>query len=439
MKGTYAIILVAVVVLVRLALRRRRRRGPSGASTTHVTTSESAREGTHNVVALVCEREIRQRVRGRMFRVATVVILLGVGAAIVIPSLRHSHTPTERVGVVGTLGADSRARVAATAASLGVKLHVTSLATRAAATAALDAGTIDVAILNGDSLLVKSPLAPASTSGATQFVRGVAVALGVARAQSAAGLSARQIAMLSQATPLAITSVHAGKSGHAADPTSIVGVILIFIMLSQYLGWILVGVMEEKSSRIVEVLLSTVRPIQVVTGKVLGIGLVAFAQAGIILAWALILARIVGSNLIHGTAPWALASILVWLVLGYSFYCWIYAAAGSMVERQDQAQTLAFPLTLPLIFGYVISLTTASSGNAAGWFKVFAYIPFTAPFAMPTLVGLGEATWWQFSAAVAIDVVCTVALARGAAVVYRRAILRTGSRVKIRELRAHSH
>ena len=58
---------------------------------------------------------------------------------------------------------------------------------------------------------------------------------------------------------------------------------------------------------------------------------------------------------------------------------------------------------------------------------------------MSTLVGLGEATWWQFSAAVAIDVVCTIALARGAAVVYRRAILRTGRRVKIRELRAHSH
>ncbi|MDE3082085.1 MAG: ABC transporter permease [Acidobacteriota bacterium] len=431
MKGAYVIALVAAVALVRLGLRRRRQLVRP--------QSHATREGTHNVVALVCEREIRQRVRGRMFRVATVLILLGVGAAIVIPSLNRGHAATERVGVVGSLDATSRERVAATAASVGLTLRVTSMASLPAATLALDNGVIDVAIVNGDSLRVKNPLSPTSTSSATQFVRGVAVALGVARAQSAAGLSPSQIATLSQATPLAITSVHPGKSGHAVDPTSIIGVILIFVMLSQYLGWILVGVMEEKSSRIVEVLLATVRPIQVVTGKVLGIGVVAFAQAGIILVWALVLAQVVGSNLIHGTAPWALVSILIWLVLGYSFYCWIYAAAGSMVERQDQAQTLAFPLTLPLIFGYVISLTAASSGTAAGWFKIFAYVPFTAPFAMPTLVGLGEVTWWQFSAAVAIDVLCTIAIARGAALVYRRAILRTGSRVKIRELRAARH
>ena len=174
-----------------------------------------------------------------MFRVETVVILLEVGAAIDIPSLNRAHTPTDRVGVVGSLDAGAHARV-------GVTLRVTSIA--------------------------------------TQFVRGVAIALGVARAESAAGLSPRQIAKLSRARPLSITSVHPDKSGRAADPTSFVGVILIFIMPSQYLGWILVGAMEEKSNRIVKVLLSTVRPIQVVTGKVLGIDLVAFALAGIILA-----------------------------------------------------------------------------------------------------------------------------------------------------------
>ena len=425
MKALYVIIVVALVAVIRLARRRRTPR----------SRSRSSREGTTNVVALVCAREIRQRVRGRIFRVATVVILLGVGAAIVIPTLHHGHTPTEHVGVVGALDASARSRVVASATSVGAKVRFSELADKRAASTALNAGRIDVALVNGDSLLVKDPLSPTSTSLATQFVRTVSVALGVAKAQSRAGLTESQIATLAQATPLKIASVHAGKSSRGPDPTTLIGIILIFIMLSQYLGWILVGVMEEKSSRVVEVLLATVRPLQVITGKVLGIGLVAFAQAGVIVAFALVLARVVGSNLIHGTAPWVLVSVLVWLVLGYTFYCWIYAAAGSMVERQDQAQTLAFPLTLPMIFGYVISLTAVSSGSAATWFKVFAYVPFTAPFAMPALVGMGEATWWQFSAAVAIDLVCTVAIARGAATIYRRAILRTGSRVKLRELR----
>ena len=60
-----------------------------------------------------------------------------------------------------------------------------------------------------------------------------------------------------------------------------------------------------------------------------------------------------------------LSPALVWLVLGYAFYCWVYAAAGSMAERQDQVQSLALPLSIPIMFGYIFSLTTASSGNAS--------------------------------------------------------------------------
>jgi ABC-2 type transport system permease protein len=167
---------------------------------------------------------------------------------------------------------------------------------------------------------------------------------------------------------------------------------------------------------------------------VIGIGAVAFSQAGLIVAFALLLAQGVGSSLLHGTSPWVLLGSLVWLFLGYAFYCWVYAAAGSMVERQDQAQTLAFPLSLPIIFAYIYSLTEASANGANLFFKVLAYLPPTAPFAMPTLVGKGLATWWQFSISVGIDLVCTVLLARGAAYVYRRAILRTGGRVHLRDL-----
>jgi ABC-2 type transport system permease protein len=205
-------------------------------------------------------------------------------------------------------------------------------------------------------------------------------------------------------------------------------------MLSQYNTWILVGVMEEKSSRVIEVLLAAVRPIRLLTGKVLGIGLVALAQASVIVIFALLLAKSVGSDLLHGTAPMVLLSTLVWLILGYAFYCWVYAAGGSLVERQDQVQSLALPLSLPIIFGYVMALTAAASGNASPFFKVLGYLPPTAPFAMPVLVGLGEVAWWQFFISAAISVVCTVGVARLAAVIYRRAILRTGGRVKLRAL-----
>ena len=94
---------------------------------------------------------------------------------------------------------------------------------------------------------------------------------------------------------------------------------------------------------------------------------------------------------------------MLWLVLGYAFYCWVYAAAGSTAERQDQVQTLALPLSLPIIIAYVYSITVASSGNPSLFFKVLAYLPPTAPFAMPVLVGLSLVTWWQFVASVLIS------------------------------------
>ena len=164
----------------------------------------------------------------------------------------------------------------------------------------------------------------------------------------------------------------------------------------------------------------------------------AFGQAALVVAVALVLGAAVGSDLLHGSAPLVLASTLVWLVLGYSFYCWVYAAAGSTVERQDQIQSLALPLSLPIIFGYIIAITAASTGDASPLLKVLAYLPPTAPFAMPILVGLSAVTWWQFLSSMAISIVCTVGVARLATSIYRRAILRTGRRVRLREVFARA-
>jgi ABC-2 type transport system permease protein len=193
--------------------------------------------------------------------------------------------------------------------------------------------------------------------------------------------------------------------------------------------------MEEKSSRVVEVLLSAVRPLQLLAGKVIGIGVVVFTQAAIVAAFALLLGRAVGSDLLHGTAPLVLASALLWLVLGYAFYSWIYAAAGSMAERQDQVQSLAIPLALPSIASYIITITVVGQGAAPpAWFDALGYVPLTAPFAMTGLVGLDAVAWWQFALSAALSAVSVVLTAKLAAGVYRRAVLRTGRRVRLREV-----
>jgi ABC-2 type transport system permease protein len=271
------------------------------------------------------------------------------------------------------------------------------------------------------------------TSSTAQLARAASRILGMDAAFSAAGLSAVQAAQVANPKPLPVTSLRPATKG-APKATSEIGLILVFVMLTQYNAWTLTGVMEEKSSRVVEVLLAAVRPIELLAGKVLGIGLVALAQAALIVAFTIALAKAVGSDLLHGTVPVVLVSTLVWLVLGYAFYCWVYAAAGSMAERQDQAQSLAFPLSLPIIFGYIMALSVAGSGSPSTLFEVLAYLPPTAPFAVPVLVSLGRITVWGFAASAVISVVGTIGVARLATSIYRRAILRTGRRVRLRDV-----
>ena len=385
---------------------------------------------------LVAQREILERVRGRIFKVGTLLILLGVAAAIVIPKIHGSTTTApQRVGVVGqgTPAVTQVVRYSGERAQTPVQIVPEQSV--ADAKAALRSGKLDLAIVDGDRIVVNEPLPADGQSSTSTLVEVLAPELGLLHAYQAAGLSPDQIGQVAHARAVPVQSLQGSSKTGVIKGTSVIGVVLIFLMLTQYNTWILIGVMQEKASRVVEVLLATVRPLELLGGKVLGIGLVAMGQAALIVAEAFILSKAVGSDLLHGTGPVLILSDLLWLVLGYAFYCWVYAAAGSTAERQDQVQTLALPLSLPIIIGYVYSITVASSGNPSLLFKVLAYLPPTAPFAMPVLVGLGQVAWWQFLASVVLSLAGTAAVAWFAAGIYRRAVLRSGQRVSLRDLR----
>jgi ABC-2 type transport system permease protein len=364
------------------------------------------------------------------------LILLGVAAAIVIPKIHSSSiTAAQRVGVVGQVTAGITEVVKYSGEQAQTPVQIVPEQSVADAEAALRSGQLDLAIVDGDRIVVNEPLSGKSESSTSTLVQVLAPELGVLHAYQAAGLSPDQIGQVAHARAVPVQSLHAGSRRGVIKSTSVIGVVLIFLMLTQYNTWILIGVMQEKASRVVEVLLATLRPLELLGGKVLGIGLVAMGQAALIVAEAFILSKAVGSDLLHGTGPVLILSDLLWLVLGYAFYCWVYAAAGSTAERQDQVQTLALPLSLPIIIGYVYSITVASSGNPSLLFKVLAYLPPTAPFAMPVLVSLDLVSWWQFLASVVLSIAGTAVVAWFAAGIYRRAVLRSGQRVSLRDLR----
>jgi len=435
---------VLVVLIAIAVLRRRRLPGFRARFSPGTMLMQRDRRGTPSGsgkllplpgdVGLVAARELRERLRSRAFRIGTLLILAVIAAAIVIPAVRGSKASVQRVGVVGVLSAPLRAALTDDGGAAGTTVTLVPEATRAAAESDLRGGEINLAIIDGQQVVTDKPVTADTTSATAKLADAVARTVGTANAVQAAGLTSAQAAALATARSLPLTSLQPAGPGTAQRTTSLIGLVLVFFLLIQYNTWTLIGVLEEKSSRVVEVLLATVPATRLLAGKVLGIGLAVFLQVGLAVVVALALAHAENSDVLHGTSTLSIAATLVWLVLGYAFYSWVYAAAGAMANRQDQVQSLAFPLGLPVIFGYLMAFTTATSGNASLFFHVLAYLPPTAPFAMPVLVGLGAVSWWQFTASAIISVVCTVGVARGAASIYRRAILQTGRRVRLREV-----
>ncbi|HWE65308.1 MAG TPA: ABC transporter permease [Acidimicrobiales bacterium] len=459
MKFIPIILVIAVVATIRISLFRRRRRAqgapsptqtgsteqlaPAGSGPVSPTTRSARRASNFSArfgdVGIIAMREITERVRGRIFRVGTLVILVAVAAAIIIPTLHHSNsnsTTKQEVGVVGRLSPTFRQVVTAAGKSNKDEVQFVAEPSLAQAKKSLRSNSLAFAIVNGDEILLNEPAAQASSPADPTLVQQVAEYFGLLRAYQSAGLTQAQTLSVGRAHSIAVRTLTSG-SNKKTNTGSVVGLVLLFVMLTQYCTWILIGVMQEKSSRVVEVLLATVRPIQLLGGKVLGIGLVAMGQATLVVGFALLMARAVGSDLLKGSEPIALLAELCWLVLGYAFYCWVYAAAGSMAERQDQVQTLAFPLSIPILISYIFSITVASSGHPSLLFKILAYLPPTAPFAMSVLVALSQVAWWQFLASVLITLACTAGMALFAARIYSRAVLRTGGRVRLAELRAN--
>ena len=434
----YALIVAALAVRVRYRLKRRARADAPDSS------APPRAPGTGRVggvldriggdVGLVARREVRERVKGRTFRIGTLIILLAVAAAVTIPVLRKGSQAEAHIGIVGSLSAPLRITVAAAGPAVGTKVKLVPEASVASARQALAAGRIDLALVGANRIIVEQALGASDTSTTALLVRVISGSVSLQAGLEKAGISPDQALQLAHPRPLPVQSLKAAHHKGTGQTTAVYGLILTYVLLTQYGTWLLMGVVEEKSSRVIEVLMSTLRAGQLLAGKVIGIGAVALMQASLIVGVALGLGAAEGSTLLHGTAPLGVVASLVWVVLGYSFYCWVYAAGGSLADRQDQIQTLAFPLQLPILFGYIVSLTSLGAGEPSELIKVLAYVPFTAPFAMPVLVGLGDVTWWEFALSVGVMIASIVVVARVASAVYRRAILRTGGRVHLRQL-----
>jgi ABC-2 type transport system permease protein len=353
----------------------------------------------------VARREFLDRWRSRAARVSFAILLVLVvgGAAAMTLSDR---TPTDDFGLVGARAAalEPALRLAGRAEDRATRIH--RLRDRAAAERAVRDGDVDVAIVNG-RLVVKDD-----------------------RSRPAVG-----VAQLAMAGPITVTPTEVlepGARDRERDEGMLwVGMLLLFSALVVYGQAVASSVAEEKSSRVIELLLTTLPPRRLLAGKVLGVGGLGVLQLAVLCVAGLAATEVAGGEGLPPSAPETIALVVGWFVLGFAFYAVTYAALGALVSRQEDLEATTAPVNLLLIAAY-LGANAAIANPDGTWAQIAAFLPPLAPMVVPTRVVLGDMGAVGLVAAVAVEVLATVALIRVAAGIYERSILRIGAPISLR-------
>ncbi|GAB3283235.1 ABC transporter permease [Parasphingorhabdus pacifica] len=192
------------------------------------------------------------------------------------------------------------------------------------------------------------------------------------------------------------------------------------------------GVVEEKTSRVVELLLATIRPRQLLAGKVVGIGIAVLIQLLIIIVAGLVATSVgdlitLPSDAVLGTALWT----LVWFLLGFFTYATVMAAAASLVSRQEDLQSVTTPVIMLLIVPFLIGLSVLPDDPQSGFGAVLSMVPGFSPVLMPMRIALGVAAPWEIAVSLVTTALAVLGLLRLGGRIYGRAVLHTGARLKL--------
>ncbi len=382
----------------------------------------SAPLSSGQMVRLVAAREISTRIRDRTFIASSVLMIVLILGVLVFQVVVNSGDDTQRVGVVGDPGQLGTA-IEAQAGALDVGVEVVRFDTDDAARAAVEAEEVDGALVGAAAspeFVVREadPTLEALVSGAVG-----AVALSDTLAQ--AGVDP---ASLPQVT---VTTLDDDGDAQGVA-VAIVGVIVLYSLLILFAQFVAQGVVEEKASRVVELLLATMKPWQLLAGKILGLGVLGLGQIAVIAAigigGALAFDVVDLPGELVGTVLW----LLFWFVLGYALYASLFAVAASLVSRQEDLGSVLTPASLVLVAGFIVAVQAASDPDST-LAVVTSYVPGLSPMVMPVRQAAGDVALWEVGAAIALMLVAIALVVRLGGRIYSGALLRTAGRTKIKE------
>jgi ABC-2 type transport system permease protein len=385
-------------------------------------------------IYLVARREVLERGRSRAFLISLALTVVFILAGIFLPQLIGGGDQAHKLGVVGTPPAGFDAALAATAQQADIKVNVESVPDVATGESRLKEGTLD-------GMLV----VPTTTNGSAEFVvkqrANDSFAQVVGQAWQAA--SATQILTdhgLDPATVQAGSQPPALRELEPSDPNrdtafifANVGVILLFIAIFTFGTWVLTGVVEEKQSRVVEVVLSTVQARDLLIGKVLGIGLLGLVQLIIIVVFGLTFGTVTGRFSLPPTTGAAVAMLLLWFGIGYALYSTALGVLGALASRMEEASNASSPVSIVASLSYVFALLVAIQNPDGVAARIATFLPPVSPMIVPLRAALGAIEPWEIALAVVINLVAIWLLLEFGGRVYSGAVLQTAGRMKLRD------
>lgn len=385
--------------------------------------------GWWEATRLVAARELVQARRSKGLWATAAALLLGSTAAMVLPEiLSDDDRPTYDVAIVtGAVSAEPdalEAVIVQTVDAIEADVELTEAANLDDARRQVLDEDVDVAVAVGEpsQILVRAGSHDRLVGALRQALATQELVDGLLDA----GLTEDDVGSLLAAPPAEVEELDTERESRqgAAFVLSLVAYVLILMLMISVAN----GVAIEKGNRISEVLLAIVRPGPLLFGKVVGLGIVGLLTlaAG---ALPVVVKMLVGGDLPEGLGA-ALAGGAVWFALGIALYLLLAGALGALVERQEEASSVVSPLSFVLIGAYFAGATSADSPVSA----VLAYVPFTSPMVMPSRIAVGAASPVEMAVSAGLSVVAVVLAARVAGLVYRRAIVRTGRRLKVREV-----
>ncbi|MEV0618054.1 ABC transporter permease [Nonomuraea sp. NPDC050404] len=360
-----------------------------------------------NGLLLIARREIATQVRTKAFVIGLLVTVVLVAAVSFLPSVIGGNDSY-------TIGTVNSQQLPLHTAAPDVEFEWRKFADEAAAKKAVLDGDVDAALVNGTKVLtdgeIDSQLGVLLQSVNREFKLG------------AAGVAIPPLEMQSVG---ADTRYEAARTGIATFL-----VFVLFLLLMQQMVGVAMGVVEEKSSRIVEILLASVRPWQLLGGKILGLGAVGMINLVTILVVAL--GGSAASGLMAEFPPGVaglVVSVLVWFLLGYAFFATLSASLASLVSRQEEVNSVLSPLTMLIMGTYFVSFYVANdpAGTLA---TVLSFVPPFSAMVMPVRMAATEVPLWQVGASMAVMALAVLAVLKIGSTVYERAVLRTGARLK---------